>query len=217
MKKSKIAPTSKKKPRRIRNSLNRTEILSTALNIIHTSGVESLSMRMIAKHLNCSVASPYAHFKNQEEIIQALLYQGEQKLTTDLNLAKDSSEDQFEQITAIAHTYWQFSVENKGLHKLMFSSGGGLHKKLFAAPSSYRVFLKTIRDGLKKEFSEMPRPKYNSIARTMWAWMYGLLVLQMTDILNREKLKQDPVEEGILVFKTLFRNAIKEEKVRLKK
>ena len=91
MKKSKIAPTSKKKPRRIRNSLNRTEILSTALNIIHTSGVESLSMRMIAKHLNCSVASPYAHFKNQEEIIQALLYQGEQKLTTDLNLAKDSS------------------------------------------------------------------------------------------------------------------------------
>ena len=111
---------------------------------------------MIAKHLNCSVASPYAHFKNQEEIIQALLYQGEQKLTTDLNLAKDSSEDPFEQITAIAHTYWQFSVENKGLHKLMFSSGGGLHKKLFAAPSSYRVFLKTIRDGLKKEFSEMP-------------------------------------------------------------
>ena len=99
----------------------------------------------------------------------------------------------------------------------MFSAGGGLHKKLFAAPSSYRVFLKTVRDGLKKESSEMPRPRYNSIARTMWAWMYGLLVLQMTEILNREKLKQDPIEEGMLVFKTLFRNAIDEEKSKKKK
>lgn len=215
MKKQKPIP--KKKPRRVRNSLNRAEILTTALNIIQTSGVESLSMRMIAKQLNCSVASPYAHFKNQEEIIQALLYRGEQKLTADLNIARDSSQNPFEQITAIAHTYWQFSVENQGLHKLMFSSGGGLHKKLFAAPSSYRVFLKTIRDGLKKESSEMPRPRYNSIARTMWAWMYGLLVLQMTDILNREKLKIDPVEEGLLLFKTLFRNALNEEKSKSKK
>ncbi len=213
----KIKPASKKRPRRIRNSLNRTEILSTALHIIQTGGVESLSMRTIAKNLNCSVASPYAHFKNQEEIIQALLYSGEQQLTADLNLARASSKNPFEQITAIAHTYWQFSVKNKGLHKLMFSSGGGLHKKLFAAPSSYRVFLTTVRDGLKKESSEMPRPRYNSIARTMWAWMYGLLVLQMTDILNREKLKQDPVEEGMLVFKTLFLNAIDEEKTKKKK
>ncbi|MBP9164219.1 MAG: TetR/AcrR family transcriptional regulator [Leptospiraceae bacterium] len=213
----KIKTIAKKRTRRVRNSLNRAEILSAALKIIQTDGVESLSMRSIAKHLNCSVASPYAHFKNQEEIIQALLYSGEQKLTADLNIARASTENPFGQITAIAHTYWQFSVENQGLHKLMFSAGGGLHKKLFAAPSSYRVFLKTVRDGLKKESSEMPRPRYNSIARTMWAWMYGLLVLQMTEILNREKLKQDPIEEGMLVFKTLFRNAIDEEKSKKKK
>jgi AcrR family transcriptional regulator len=213
----KMKPAAKKKPRRTRNSLNRAEILSAALHIIQTSGVEHLSMRTIAKHLNCSVASPYAHFKNQEEIIQALLYSGEQKLTSDLNTARASSKNPFEQITAIAHTYWQFSLENRGLHKLMFSSGGGLHKKLFPAPSSYRVFLQTVRDGLIKESSEMPRPRYNSIARTMWAWMYGLLVLQMTDILDREKLKQDPVEEGMLVFKTLFRNAVDAEKIKNKK
>ena len=162
----KIKTIAKKRTRRVRNSLNRAEILSAALKIIQTDGVESLSMRSIAKHLNCSVASPYAHFKNQEEIIQALLYSGEQKLTADLNIARASTENP---------------------------------------------------DGLKKESSEMPRPRYNSIARTMWAWMYGLLVLQMTEILNREKLKQDPIEEGMLVFKTLFRNAIDEEKSKKKK
>lgn len=210
MKKSK--PVSKKRQRRVRNSLNRTEILSTAMHIIQTSGVENLSMRMIAKELDCSVASPYAHFKNQEEIIQALLYQGESQLTANLKTAQASSENPFEQISAIAHIYWQFSIENRGLHKLMFSSGGGLHKKLFAAPSSYRVFLKVIRDGLKKESDEMKRPRYNSIARTMWAWMYGLLVLQMTDLLNRDKLKYDPIEEGMLLFKYLFRNEIYDKK-----
>ena len=210
MKKNK--PVSKKRERRVRNSLNRTEILSTALTIVQRDGVESLSMRRIAKELNCSVASPYAHFTNQQEIIQALLSQGEQKLTSDLNLAKASSQNPLEQVSAIAHTYWEFSVENRGLHKLMFSSGGGLHKKFFAAPSSYRVFLKTVRDALKKESDEIARPRYNSIARTMWAWMYGLLVLQMTDLLNREKLKQDPIEEGMLLFQYLFKNEVSEKK-----
>ena len=98
----KIKTIAKKRTRRVRNSLNRAEILSAALKIIQTDGVESLSMRSIAKHLNCSVASPYAHFKNQEEIIQALLYSGEQKLTADLNIARASTENPFGQITAIA-------------------------------------------------------------------------------------------------------------------
>ena len=46
----------------------------------------------------------------------------------------------------------------------------------------------------------------------MWAWMYGLLVLQMTDLLNREKLKQDPIEEGMLLFQYLFKNEVSEKK-----
>ncbi|HNK58599.1 MAG TPA: TetR/AcrR family transcriptional regulator [Leptospiraceae bacterium] len=196
----------KKKARRIRNSLSKAEILSAALHIIQKDGVEFLSMRSIAKLLNCSVASPYAHFKSQEEIIQTLLFNGEQKLTSDLKLARASSENPLEQVKAIANTYWQFSVENQGLHKLMFSSGGGLHKKLFPAPSSYRVFLRTIRDGLIKKSGGRPNPHYNSIARTMWAWMYGLLVLQMTEILDRDKLKIDPIEEGISVFSSFFQN-----------
>lgn len=142
MKKLKVEP--KKKVRRVRNSLNRTEILTAALHIIQKNGIENLSMRTIAKHLKCSVASPYAHFKSQEEIIQELLFNGEQKLTADLNIARTSSDNPLEQIKAIANTYWQFSVENQGLHKLMFSAGEGYIKNYFlpraVTVSSFELF-----------------------------------------------------------------------------
>ena len=38
-------------------------------------------MRRIAHRLGCSVASPYTHFENQEEIIRYLILEGEKKLT----------------------------------------------------------------------------------------------------------------------------------------
>ena len=61
--------TSTKQIRRTRGSLTKQEILSVSMDILLEEGVEALSMRRIAHRLGCSVASPYTHFENQEEII----------------------------------------------------------------------------------------------------------------------------------------------------
>lgn len=196
-----------KQPRRARGSLSREEIIKAAHDIMSVEGVEALSMRRVAEKLGCSVASPYAHFENQEEIMRELIMAGERKLTTDLRVAKDSSTDVYVQLDAIAHAYWNFANHNRQLHRLMFSAAGGkLYRKSFPTlPTSYRVFLETIRRGISSGNIPYTRKSYPAIARTMWAWMYGLIVLELNDMIRHPK-GSDPVEEGITFFTKMLKS-----------
>ncbi|MCB1327015.1 MAG: TetR/AcrR family transcriptional regulator [Spirochaetales bacterium] len=200
--------TNAKPPRRSRGSLSREEILEASLAVLTEDGPENLSMRRIAARLGCSVASPYAHFANQEEIVRTLIVQGEARLTGDLKAAIGRSSDVYEQLEAIARTYWDFARANRELHKLMFNVGGGpTYRRVFPSlPTSYRVFLDTIRRGILSGAIRHDRRAYRSIARTMWAWMFGIIVLEMTDMLRSPRQGEDPIDEGIRLFMHMLRS-----------
>ncbi len=194
-----------KAKRRTRNSLSRKEILDVSLNIIQKEGIQSLNMRSIAKNLKCSVASPYNHFKNQDEIIQALIQEGEEKLAKDLLVARKKSNIIYTQLLEIARTYWNFATANRELHKLMFSNlnkskKGASRKVINTVPKSYRIFLETLRAGFKSGAIPVPRKEFHGIVRTMWSWIYGLIILELTGLLNRRANSTDPIEEGVSIF-----------------
>jgi len=195
-------------PRRGRNSLSRSEILDASLTILKAGGIDALSMRGIATKLGCSVASPYAYFQNREEIFRELIALGERQLTADLKSAQAISEDVFDQLAAIAHTYWNFATENRELHKLMFNMDiGKMYRKVFMhLPTSYRVFLETIRGGIRSGAIRGSK-RYPGLARTMWAWMYGLIVLEMGNMIRARSAEQDPVQEGIEIFTNVLRGS----------
>ena len=196
-----------KHQRRARGSLSREEIIQAADDIMTHEGVEALSMRRVAEKLGCSVASPYAHFENQEEIMRELILQGEQKLIAVLRVAQDSSRDVYKQLDAIAHAYWRFAREHRQLHRLMFSGAGGrLYRNSFSTmPRSYRIFLETVRGGVVSGEIPYPRESYPSIARTMWAWMYGIIVLDLNEMMKIPK-DTDPVAEGIVFFTKMMKS-----------
>jgi AcrR family transcriptional regulator len=196
-----------KHSRRERGSLTKREILSVSLEILQEEGVGSLSMRHIAKKLKCSVASPYKHFESQEDIIRHLILEGERRLTADLKNAQDLSQDVYGQLASIAQAYWNFSNQNKELHRLMFNAvSGKLYRKTFPSlPTSYRVFLETIREGIVSGEIKFSRKDYPAIARTMWSWMYGLIVLEMNEVLRKKRKETDPIQEGIDLFTILMK------------
>ena len=193
-----------KPARRSRGSLSQAEILDAAIKIIRDEGLEKLSMRRIAQVLQCSVASPYAYFESQEAIIQVLVRKGESHLTSMLReaIAGTIEDTVFVQLEAIARTYWRFATENRELHKLM--NNMGIYGKTFkSAPTSYRVFLETLHRGIKSGAIRYPKERYRQIASTMWAWIYGVLVLEMNDLLrNSEAL--DPIGSGIALFQEML-------------
>ena len=144
------------------------------------------------------------YFENQDEIIRALISEGEAWLTADLRKAQASSQDVYDQLRAIAQTYWTFASNHRELHKLIFNVGG--HRKVFAViSSSYRVYMETLRRGVKEGKIKFSLRNYHGIARTMWAWIYGLIVLELTGMLQRRKEDSDPVAEGMNYFARLLK------------
>lgn len=194
------------KKRRGRNSLNPEQIVSAANTILRSYGIKKLSMREIARVLNCSVASPYAYFKTREEIIIILIQRGEETLIQDLRNAVASADHTIDKLKALAYSYWNFSQNNKELHKLMFQGSGSIHRKaLPPVPVSYRILLETIRKGCFKKEIRIEWAEYPALGRTIWAWIYGILVLDMTDVLKKRKDESKPLEEGIYFFSKILR------------
>lgn len=196
------------KKRRTRNSLSKEEILDAAESILNTEGIKNLSMRKIAIKLSCSVASPYAYFESIEDIAKGLVQRGEETLKKMIKEYQEKApEDSFSQLEAIARAYWAFARTHRELHKIMFQIGEGIiHRKVIPVmPYSYRTFLSIIKRGIETGEFKFRRKDYPALARTMWSWMYGLIMLDLTQILHLSEEKNDPLEEGITFFQELLR------------
>lgn len=191
--------------RRTRNSLNKESIVQAALDILNEEGIDGLSMRRIAEKLDCSVASPYSHFKSQQDIIKIIISQGEAQLTETLRASRLNGKNSYEKLTLIARAYYDFSGNNQELHKVMFNTvHGHMHRKAFPKlPTSYRVFLETIRAGVRSGEFKIKEEDYPSLARTMYSWMYGIIVLDMTGMLKKRGIG-DPLDEGFLFFRKIL-------------
>lgn len=205
-----------KKSRRGRNTLSRDEILNAAQSILNEEGIKNLSMRRIASKLSCSVASPYAYFESIEEIAKGLVMRGEETLRKMIkDYLEKSPDESFSQLEAIARAYWAFARSHRELHKIMFQIGEGiLHRKIIPVmPYSYKTFLSIIRKGIEKGDFKFTRKDYPALARTMWAWMYGLIMLDLTQVLHFKEEKNDPLEEGIDFFRELLKNGRSQQEV----
>lgn len=199
---------SQTKQRRVRNSLSREEIRNVSLLILKEEGIDALSMRHIANRLGCSVASPYSYYESQIDLVKDLIKHGEDEL---LGMLKEAipvgtEASTFDKLASIARAYFRFASTNRELHKIMFVTDySTVHRKAFPQlPKSYRFFLETLREGFETGEIRYPINEYTAIARLMWSWMYGLLVLDMTGMLRKRKSSDNPIEEGISYFKALF-------------
>lgn len=57
---------------RMGSDARKTQILETALKIVHKNGISSLTLRQIANDVGVSEAALFRHFKNKEDIVNAL-------------------------------------------------------------------------------------------------------------------------------------------------
>ena len=92
--------------------------------MINTSGEDSLSMRKLAERCGVSMAAPYAHFKNKEEMINAIKEYVEESFTTYLETAISTCENDIEKkIITLGNAYITFFIENPEYFTFLFSRG----------------------------------------------------------------------------------------------
>ena len=102
----------------------RNALIEEGIKMINSSGEDSLSMRKLAEKCGVSMAAPYAHFKNKEEMINAIKKYVEDAFTEYLEAAVNKCEDDVEvKIVALGIAYVSFFIENPEYFTFLFSRG----------------------------------------------------------------------------------------------
>jgi len=101
----------------------RATLLAEAERALREDGVESLSLRELARRVGVSHAAPRHHFPDRQALLDALAEAGSLRLADEVRGAvAGAGEDYREQLRAAAAAYLRFAVHDAALLDLMFAS-----------------------------------------------------------------------------------------------
>ena len=158
----------------------RNALIEESIKMINTSGEDSLSMRKLAEKCGVSMAAPYAHFKNKEEMINAIKKYVEEAFTEYLEKAISHCENDIEKkIITLGNAYITFFIENPEYFTFLFSRGY-IHVNLDFKSSDENNFkpFKILKDLCTIYFDEK-KPELSDYEKELeiiriWASVQGL-------------------------------------------
>lgn len=181
----------------------KTNILSTAWQLVKEDGWEAISIRKIADAIEYSVPVIYDHFENKEAILWEFAKQGFRVLSKKIQQAKEKSANPEEQLKAIANAYWNFAFKNREYYQLMFGMGmaGCEIEKCFPERGGFRSL---VMEPITSIIAKGKNPDANPCLKyyTFWSILHGLISIKnmrnpnASDEIN--KLVMDDAIEGFV-------------------
>lgn len=142
----------------------RQALIEAGIKIINESGEENLSLRKVAALCNVSHAAPYAHFKDKDELLEAIKNSVTDRFMEELLNAVEGKPTADQAIIAMGRTYIQFFSSNPDYFAFIFGKQKiNAHLKMNREyKDDYppflllrRMYLKHLEEnGLEKTFEE---------------------------------------------------------------
>ena len=98
----------------------RQALIDAGIRIINENGEENLSLRKVAAACDVSHAAPYAHFKDKEELIEAMKKSVTERFTDELETAVDKGRNAEESIIFMGKAYISFFSKNPDYYTFLF-------------------------------------------------------------------------------------------------
>ena len=172
----------------------RQRILKAAMELFAKGGYENVSMRKIAKKIEYSPGTIYLYFKNKNDIMLQLCYQGFEQLLA-LQEEMERITDPSERLSTGGRYYVNFALENPELYELMFATEEIVQEPALDEDSvplkAFRNFEKHVRKCLDAGIFSGGDAETTAIA--LWASLHGLaslLIKQRLRFLPQENLDQ---------------------------
>ncbi|APB32432.1 Transcriptional regulator [Gloeomargarita lithophora Alchichica-D10] len=151
----------------------RLALLDAARELMEDSGIESLTLREVARRAGVSPSAPYHHFKDKADLIRELVSHGFQCLDRASHEAIRGKMIPQEKLQAIGVTYVMYAVQHPAEFRLMFrpEMGSPLEDENPTCTPVFRVLLQVI-----DEFQFVWRDR-NTAAISVWSLVHGLASL----------------------------------------
>jgi AcrR family transcriptional regulator len=129
-----------------RESATRESIISEAIDLAKEEGWKKVTVRAISSRLGYQPPVLYQFFDNKDHLIQTILENGFETLTTSLMEARSSQNDPESKLLAMAKARFRFAIEHASLHSLMFKtdSPNWFRETVFSGMCQTREILTTL-------------------------------------------------------------------------
>jgi AcrR family transcriptional regulator len=95
-------------------------LVDAARKILESEGPAALSLRAVAREAGVSPAAPYHHFKDKNELLEAVAHEGWEALDQALANARASTDDKRVRMTNLGVAYVCFARDNPALYRVMY-------------------------------------------------------------------------------------------------
>ena len=170
----------------------RRAILEAALELIKESGIQSLSLREIARRIGVTPAAPYHHFKDRGELLVQIGMQGYGHLLQILEQAAATAGGAEDECEAEFRAYLHFAREHAAVYAVMFSAelvrhdDGGRVKTI--ADRCFALVCASV--ARNRKLSEKMSAE---AALSSWALLHGLVVLDQSNLLEESRPEQERI------------------------
>jgi AcrR family transcriptional regulator len=186
-------------------------LIQNGLVLLNEVGIKNFSLRKVASMCGVSHAAPYKHFKDKDELVEAINNQVWNSFTLKLKESVNSSDAKpKDQVMEIGKAYVQFMVENPEYLKFMFLSNNDTairienNEFIGHEETAFEVFKNIAQEYLVE--NEYDKEQQIGAILAMWSMVHGIALL----ICNKSiKYEGDYLE---LVEKMLGMSLIKKSK-----
>jgi AcrR family transcriptional regulator len=163
----------------------RSALLERAERTIEAQGVESLSLRQLARDLGVSHGAPARHFRDKQALLDALAYDGFVAMNARLDAAVAGDGPVAERLGAVAHAYVAFAVEHHALLQVMYTAKPAPD----ASPRLQQIgqaSLATTTDLIRaaQESGDVASGDPDRLALVAFAAVHGVATLATNDLLD---------------------------------
>ena len=181
----------------------RQALIEAGIKIINENGEENLSLRKVAALCNVSHAAPYAHFKDKDELLEAIKISVTDRFMEELLNAIEDKPTADQAIIAMGRTYIQFFSSNPDYFAFIFGKQNiNAHLKMNREyKDDYppflllrRMYLKHLEEnGLEKTFEEQEIELIK-----IWSIVHGMASIACMKGI-RSSVNWNDIDERLLV------------------
>ena len=182
-------------------------LIEKGIEIVNIDGVQSFSLRKAAAACKVSHAAPYSHFRNKEELLNAMQLHITERFSKTLETAVAENKKPAALLKKLGIAYVSFFIDNPAYFQFLYSSSDIKVDLTLSVPDEenyrpYILYKNSILSLLKQ--AKVPKKKQNDILITIWAFIHGLTALATMKNVHYDKNWKEKITDFMDLLEPSF-------------
>ncbi|QTQ14702.1 TetR/AcrR family transcriptional regulator [Treponema parvum] len=182
-------------------------LIEKGIEIVNTDGVQSFSLRKAAAACKVSHAAPYSHFRNKEELLNAMQLHITERFSKTLESAIGENKEPRELLKNLGIAYVSFFIDNPAYFQFLYSSSDIKVDLTLSIPDEknykpYILYKNSVLSLFKK--NKYSKEKENDILITIWSFIHGLTALATMKNVHYDKNWKEKITDFMDLLEPSF-------------